>query len=187
MAEKTDDAAETAATQNVSGTDATTQPNTVEPDARKPSDDDGADQLGMWKHQARENERKMHENRDRANAAESKLTDVEGELAKANVRIARLEAQRQHPEITDEAFDTLCRETEPEKISAWADAFVKFMPSKAETVEAGQPNDDGAGQCFMSAAAKEALSHSAPHIGKQSNGIADAYRYAAERSRINIK
>ena len=42
------------------------------------------------------------------------------------MQIARLKAQKLHPEITDEAFDTLCGETEPEKISEWADAFVKF-------------------------------------------------------------
>ena len=61
---------------------------------------------------ARENEQKMYENRDRANAAEAKLADTEGRLADAEVRIARLTAQKQHPEITDEAFDALCKETD---------------------------------------------------------------------------
>lgn len=150
MADENTNTAETAASTNAPETGVTAQPkdtatspvtaNTV---VQKNGADDLSEKLGMWKHQARENEQKMYENRDRANAAEAKLADTEGALAKANVQIARLQAQKLHPEITDEAFDTLCGETEPEKISEWADAFVKFMPSKTETVEAGQKRMTG--------------------------------------------
>ena len=113
MADENTNTAETAASTNAPETgvnaqpkDTATSPVAADTATQKNGADDLSEKLGMWKHQARENEQKMYENRDRANAAEAKLADTEGALAKANVQIARLKAQKLHPEITDEAFDT---------------------------------------------------------------------------------
>lgn len=125
MADENTNTAETAASTNAPETgvnaqpkDTATSPVAANTASQKNGADDLSEKLGMWKHQARENEQKMYENRDRANAAEAKLADTEGRLADAEVRIARLTAQKQHPEITDEAFDALCKETDLRAITA---------------------------------------------------------------------
>lgn len=195
MADENTNTAETAASQNAPETGVTAQPkDTAATSAaaasiatQKNGADDLSEKLGMWKHQARENEQKMYENRDRANAAEAKLADTEGALAKANVQIARLKAQKLHPEITDEAFDTLCRETEPEKISEWADAFVKFMPSKTETVDAEQKENASDAPCEPSPELAKELQSRNMHVCKPKSSVTDAYNYGAEHSRIEEK
>ena len=191
MADENTNTAETAASTNAPETGVNAQPkdtatshvaaNTA---SQKNGADDLSEKLGMWKHQARENEQKMYENRDRANAAEAKLADTESALAKANVQIARLQAQKLHPEITDEAFDTLCGETEPEKISEWADAFVKFMPSKTETVEAGQKKNDGNAPCEPSPELVKELQSRNMHVCKPQSSVSDAYNYGVKHSEI---
>lgn len=194
MADENTNTAETAASQNTPETGVTEQPKDAIASVaasiaehKNSANDDLSEKLGMWKHQARENEQKMHENRDRANAAEAKLADTEGALAKANVQIARLKAQKQHPEITDEAFDTLCKETDPEKISEWADAFVKFMPSKTETVEAKQKDNSDDVPCEPSPELAKELQSRNMHVCKPKSSVTDAYNYGAEHSKIEKK
>ena len=195
MADENTNTAETAASQNAPETGATAQPkdtgtSILTADAiqahKTTADNDLSEKLGMWKHQARENEQKMYENRDRANAAEAKLADTEGALAKANVQIARLTAQKQHPEITDEAFDALCKETDPDEIIKWADSFVQFMPSKSET---GEPTvKDDAKRNALPDSVKEVLSHSAPHLRQPAQDNAKSgYEYGLKHSLINSK
>ncbi|WP_346973919.1 hypothetical protein [Bifidobacterium adolescentis] len=99
MADENTNTAETAASQNTPETGVTAQPKDTTASVtasitehKNSANDDLSEKLGMWKHQARENEQKMHENRDRANAAEAKLADTEDALAKANAQIARLTA-----------------------------------------------------------------------------------------------
>ncbi|WP_137658161.1 hypothetical protein [Bifidobacterium moukalabense] len=193
MADETTIAAETAASQNAPETGAAEQPkdNTAPTvaqtvGAKSDTGDDLAEKLGMWKHQARENEQKMYENRDRANAAEAKLADTEGQLAQAQAQIARLTAQKNHPEIPDEAFETLCKETDPEEISKWADSFAKFMPGKPETGEPDETEPDGFPRNTGKQAMKTALANSAPHVHKPAQGDAKSgYEYGLKHSLIN--
>ena len=192
MADENTNTAETAASQNMPETGVDKQPENTAPTVGnadvKPEGENLSEKLDMWKHQARENEQKMHENRDRANAAESKLADAEGALAEANVKIARLTAQRQHPEITDEAFDALCKETDPEGILKWADTFVRFAPGKPETGEKDEHNDDGTPHDTGKQAMKTALSNSAPHVHAPAQGDAKSgYEYGLKHSLINSK
>ncbi len=195
MADKITTAAETAASQEAPETGANEQPKDTATStvARASEDksktgDDLAEKLGMWKHQARENEQKMYENRDRANAAEAKLADTEGQLAQAQAQIARLTAQRNHPEISDDAFDTLCKETNPEEISKWADSFAKFMPGKPETGESGKSEPDVFPRNTGKQAMQTALANSAPHVHKPAQGDAKSgYEYGLKHSMINSK
>lgn len=192
MADENTNTAETAASQNTpeTGVDAH-QKDTASAVASIATQENGAnddlsEKLGMWKHQARENEQKMHENRDRANAAEAKLADTEDALAKANVQIARLTAQKQHPEITDEAFDALCGETDPDGIVKWADSFVQFMPSKPETGEHDSADDSSRNTGKQ--AMKTALSNYAPHVHAPAQGDAKSgYEFGLKHSLINSK
>ena len=192
MADENTNTAETAASQNTPETGVDAHPkDTASAVASIATQENGAnddlsEKLGMWKHQARENEQKMYENRDRANAAEAKLADTEGRLADAEVRIARLTAQKQHPEITDEAFDALCKETDPDEIIKWADSFVQFMPSKPETGEHDAADDSSRNTGKQ--AMKTALSNSAPHVHAPSQGDAKSgYEYGLKHSLIDSK
>ena len=193
MADENTNTAETAASTNAPETgvnaqpkDTATSPVAANTASQKNGADDLSEKLGMWKHQARENEQKMYENRDRANAAEAKLADTEGRLADAEVRIARLTAQKQHPEITDEAFDALCKETDPDENIKWADSFVQFMPSKPETGEHDAADDSSRNTGKQ--AMKTALSNSAPHVHTPSQGDAKSgYEYGLKHSLIDSK
>lgn len=193
MADENTNTAETAASTNAPETgvnaqpkDTATSPVAANTASQKNGADDLSEKLGMWKHQARENEQKMYENRDRANAAEAKLADTEGRLADAEVRIARLTAQKQHPEITDEAFDALCKETDPDEIIKWADSYVQFMPSKPET--GGYDSADDSSRNTGKQAMKTALSNSAPHVHAPAQGDAKSgYEFGLKHSLINSK
>lgn len=193
MADENTNTAETAASQNTPETGVTAQPKDTTASVtasitehKNSANDDLSEKLGMWKHQARENEQKMHENRDRANAAEAKLADTEDALAKANAQIARLTAQKQHPEITDEAFDALCKETDPDEIIKWADSYVQFMPSKPET--GGHDSADDSSRNTGKQAMKTALSNSAPHVHAPAQGDAKSgYEFGLKHSLINSK
>lgn len=193
MADENTNTAETAASQNTPETGVTAQPKDTAASAaasiatqENGANDDLSEKLGMWKHQARENEQKMHENRDRANAAEAKLADTEDALAKASAQIARLTAQKQHPEIPDGAFDALCKETDPDEIIKWADSYVQFMPSKPET--GGHDSADDSSRNTGKQAMKTALSNSAPHVHAPAQGDAKSgYEFGLKHSLINSK
>lgn len=193
MADENTNTAETAASQNTPETGVTAQPKDTTASVtasitehKNSANDDLSEKLGMWKHQARENEQKMHENCDRANAAEAKLADTEDALAKANAQIARLTAQKQHPEITDGAFDALCKETDPDEIIKWADSYVQFMPSKPET--GGHDSADDSSRNTGKQAMKTALSNSAPHVHAPAQGDAKSgYEFGLKHSLINSK
>ena len=78
----------------------------------------------------------------------------------------------------------MCGETEPEKISEWADAFVKFMPSKTETVEAGQKKNDGNAPCEPSPELAKELQSRNMHVCKPQSSVSDAYNYGVKHSEI---
>ena len=95
-----------------------------------PEDDTPESDLEHWKRMSRKNEndfKKAAKERDSINA----------QLAEANMRIARLTAQREHPQITDEMFDKLCGASTPEAVAEWAESFAGLV-SKQEAVDESQ-------------------------------------------------
>ncbi|OZG68271.1 hypothetical protein [Bifidobacterium eulemuris] len=127
------------------GNDDTTH--TDEPDtAKKPDRSEDAegltDEAAKWRTLSRKNEAEKVENRKRAETAEAKTAEVESQLAAANARIARLEAQAAYPQISDEAFEALCKETTPDGIKAWAEAYSRINPvNVAAEPETGKPDE----------------------------------------------
>ena len=106
----------------------TSKPDTVtDAGVNTPEDDTPESDLEHWKRMSRKNEndfKKAAKERDSINA----------QLAEANMRIARLTAQREHPQITDEMFDKLCGASTPEAVAEWAESFAGLV-SKQEAVD----------------------------------------------------
>lgn len=113
----------------------TSKPDTVtDPGVNTPEDDTPESDLEHWKRMSRKNEndfKKVSKERDSINA----------QLTEANMRIARLTAQREHPQITDEMFDKLCAADTPEGVEAWASAFAGLVPEQAKT-EPEEPGEE---------------------------------------------
>ncbi len=102
--------------------------------ANTPEDDTPESDLEHWKRMSRKNEndfKKAAKERDSINA----------QLTEANMRIARLAAQREHPQITDEMFDKLCAADTPEGVEAWASAFAGLVPEQTKT-QAEEPKQE---------------------------------------------
>lgn len=59
--------------------------------------------------------------------AKNELAAAQGELNATRLTLARLTAQREHPQITDEMFDKLCHATTPEGVEAWAEAWEELV------------------------------------------------------------
>lgn len=106
----------------------TSKPDTVtDTGVNTPEDDTPESDLEHWKRMSRKNEndfKKAAKERDSINA----------QLADANMRIARLTAQRAHPQITDEMFEKLCGASTPEAVAEWAESFAGLV-SKQEAVD----------------------------------------------------
>lgn len=62
-----------------------------------------------------------------ASDAKNELAAAQGELNATRLTLARLTAQREHPQITDEMFDKLCHATTPEGVEAWAEAWEELV------------------------------------------------------------
>lgn len=62
-----------------------------------------------------------------ASEAKSELAAAQAELSTTRLTLARLTAQREHPQITDEMFDKLCAATTPEGVEAWAEAWEELV------------------------------------------------------------
>lgn len=107
----------------------TSKPDTVtDTGVNTPEDDTPESDLEHWKRMSRKNEndfKKAAKERDSINA----------QLADANMRIARLTAQREHPQITDEMFEKLCGASTPEAVAEWAESFAGLV-SKQDAPEA---------------------------------------------------
>lgn len=106
----------------------TSKPDTVtDTGVNTPEDDTPESDLEHWKRMSRKNEndfKKAAKERDSINA----------QLAETNMRIARLTAQREHPQITDEMFEKLCGASTPEAVAEWAESFAGLV-SKQEAVD----------------------------------------------------
>lgn len=104
------------------------EPNGSDPvdktDAQKPDDDFEA-QAAHWKAMSRKNE-------DAFKKASKNLAEREAQLAERDLTIARMTAQKEHPQITDEMFDSMCKETTPEGVAEWANTLAKFIDVKKE-------------------------------------------------------
>lgn len=84
------------------------------------------DDLAHWKRMSRKNEndyKKTAKELDKANA----------QLAEANMRIARMEATAKHPCVTADVLDMLCKETTPEGVAEWAEAYANLNGGSATT------------------------------------------------------
>lgn len=62
-----------------------------------------------------------------ASDAKNELAAAQAELSATRLMLARLTAQREHPQITDEMFDKLCHATTPEGVEAWAEAWEELV------------------------------------------------------------
>lgn len=62
-----------------------------------------------------------------ASGAKNELAAAQAELNATRLTLARLTAQREHPQITDEMFDKLCHATTPEGVEAWAEAWEELV------------------------------------------------------------
>lgn len=62
-----------------------------------------------------------------ASDAKNELAAAQAELNATRLTLARLTAQREHPQITDEMFDKLCHATTPEGVEAWAEAWEELV------------------------------------------------------------
>lgn len=65
----------------------------------------------------------------RIEASEAKAAQAaaEAELSATRLMLARLTAQREHPQITDEMFDKLCAADTPEGVAEWAAAWEELV------------------------------------------------------------
>lgn len=62
-----------------------------------------------------------------ASEAKNDLAAAEAELNATRLTLARLTAQREHPQITDEMFEKLCGASTPEGVAEWAAAWEELV------------------------------------------------------------
>ena len=70
-----------------------------------------------------------------ASDAKNELAAAQAELNATRLTLARLTAQREHPQITDEMFEKLCGASTPEAVAEWAESFAGLV-SKQDAPEA---------------------------------------------------
>lgn len=68
-----------------------------------------------------------------ASDAKNELAAAQAELSATRLMLARLTAQREHPQITDEMFDKLCAADTPEGVEAWAEAWEELVAPIIDT------------------------------------------------------
>ncbi|KAA8827243.1 hypothetical protein [Bifidobacterium myosotis] len=149
-------------------------------------DGDLADKVSMWQAMSRENEKKSHANLKRATEAESRLADSQHQLSEANARIARLQAQAAHPQLTDAVFDALApKDADAETISKWAEQAAQYINAgNAETVAPATASDEQ--RKAMSQASKEGYLNTAPRpIGSVKGSVESGYEYGRRFASIN--
>ncbi len=71
----------------------------------------------------------------RVEASEAKAAQAaaEAELSATRLMLARMTAQREHPQITDEMFDKLCAADTPEGVAEWAAAWEELVAPIIDT------------------------------------------------------
>lgn len=102
-------------------------------DVQKPDTDFEA-QAAHWKAMSRKNE-------DAFKKASKNLAEREAQLAERDLTIARMTAQREHPQLTDEMFEAMCKETTPEGVAEWANKLAQFIDVKKEPEESSKDDE----------------------------------------------
>lgn len=103
-------------------------------DVQKPDTDFEA-QAAHWRAMSRKNE-------DAFKKASKNLAEREAQLAERDLTIARMTAQREHPQLTDEMFEAMCKETTPEGVAEWANKLAQFIDVKNEPVKDDVQDDE---------------------------------------------
>ncbi|RSX44694.1 hypothetical protein [Bifidobacterium castoris] len=103
-------------------------------DIQKPDADFEA-QAAHWKAMSRKNE-------DAFKKASRNLAEREAQLAERDLTIARMTAQKEHPQLTDEMFEAMCKETTPEGVAEWADKLAQFIDVKNEPAKSDVQDGD---------------------------------------------
>lgn len=148
MPEPEEDGKDTTTVEEPKGatTDATNKPDvddgTNEADDTAQDDDTNSESdLEHWKRMSRENEKAFKK-------TSRKLEAAEGQLAEAKLKIARMELQREHPELDDSLIDDMFNGSTAEELQAWAEKalkhFTKSNPKaeeKEESVEDDKPEE----------------------------------------------
>lgn len=129
----------------------------------KPSGDQGQTidlqgEVDRWKHFSRENEQRAKDNYAKLQQKQTELDTANNELSHLRMQNARLNARLKYPSVTDEMFDKLCNETDPDKIDSWAESLVSLThvgepAAQAETntvepvpADSEQVEEDGGGK-----------------------------------------
>lgn len=102
-------------------------------DVQKPDTDFEA-QAAHWKAMSRKNE-------DAFKKASKNLAEREAQLAERDLTIARMTAQREHPQLTDEMFEAMCKETTPEGVAEWANKLAQFIDVKKEPEKSSKDDE----------------------------------------------
>lgn len=91
-----------------------------------------------WKALSRKHEKQAKDNYEQLRKTEAAYEESQSQLHELQVENARMKAQKAHPQISDDVFAALCGETEPEKISEWAEKYAALnlvaAPTKSEPV-----------------------------------------------------
>ena len=122
-------------------TDATNKPDvdddTNESDDTAQDDDTNSESdLEHWKRMSRENERAFKK-------TSRKLEAAEGQLAEAKLKIARMELQREHPELDDSLIDDMFTGTTSEELQAWAEKALKHFTKATSKTEKKDESVEG--------------------------------------------
>ena len=121
-----------------------------EPDAESSGDkvndevDAPESDLDHWKRMSRKNENDFKK-------ASKERDSIASQLTEANLRIARLTAQREHPQITDEMFDKLCGASTPEAVAEWAESFAGLVSKQdaSEAVDEQEKHDESEPESYV--------------------------------------
>lgn len=68
-----------------------------------------------------------------ASDAKNELAAAQAELNATRLTLARMTAQREHPQITDEMFEKLCGASTPEAVAEWAAAWEELVAPIIDT------------------------------------------------------
>ena len=100
--------------------------------------------LDHWKRMSRKNENDFKK-------ASKERDSIASQLTEANLRIARLTAQREHPQITDEMFEKLCGASTPEAVAEWAESFAGLVSKQdaPEAVDEQEKHDESEPESFV--------------------------------------
>lgn len=125
-----------------------------------------SDEVAKWKAMSRKNQKQSEVNLHQ-------LQQVQAELDQMKADNARLTVKNTYPQITDDAL-SLCSETEPDKIAAWAEKYAKLNPVSTGEAKPKPASDPLARRTLDLAENPEGAFNPKPKRG-------DAYKRSQER------